>query len=334
LASKKLLKVYFAMNDETLKIAVVIPCYKVSKSLKSVLNDIGSEVTSIYCVDDNCPEESWKVAESMTNEDSRIRIIRRERNGGVGAAVISGYKAALKDEAEIIVKIDGDGQMTPRLIPNFIRPIYDNRADFIKGNRFYNLESISRMPLVRIFGNTILSFISKLSSGYWNLFDPNNGFTAIHAKVLKLIPMEKLNKGFFHEADMLFRLSTIRAVVKDIPMDSVYEDEKSNLSVLNTLLTFPYLHCNRFVKRIFYNYFLRNFNIASLYLIFGLFLFIFGIWYGVDSWIELSGKNVIASPGTVMLAAMPIIIGNTYLVGFIAYDMQDTPTNPVHRDLT
>ncbi len=321
------------MNNETLKIAVVIPCYKVSQTLKSVINDIGTEVTSIYCVDDNCPEESWKVAESIANKDSRIRIIRRERNGGVGAAVISGYKAALEDDAEIIVKIDGDGQMSAELIPNFIRPIYENRADFVKGNRFYHLKSLSGMPLVRIIGNIMLSFINKLSSGYWNLFDPYNGFTAIHAKVLKLIPMEKLNKRYFYEADILFRLSTLRAVVKNVPMDSVYENEKSNLSILNTLLTFPYLHFNRMLKRIFYNYFLRNFNIASLYLILGSFLSFFGIWYGIDSWIELSSKDEIASAGTVMLAAMPIIIGNTYLVGFLAYDMQDTPTDPVHRDL-
>ena len=322
------------MNNETLKIAVVIPCYKVSQSLKSVLNDIGSEVTSIYCVDDNCPEESWKVAESIANKDSRIRIIRRKRNGGGGAAVITGYKAALEDDAEIIIKIDGDGQMSPKLVQKFIKPITENRADFIKGNRFYDLKSISGMPFIRIFGNSMLSFINKLSSGYWDLFDPNNGYTAIHAKVLKLIPLEKLNERFFHEADMLFRLSTVRAVVKNIPMDSVYDDEKSNLSILNILVTFPYLHLNRTAKRIFYNYFLRNFNIASLYFILGLFLSIFGFWYGVDSWIELSKKNMTASAGTVMLAAMPIIVGNTYLVGFLAYDMQDTPKDPLHRDLT
>jgi len=322
------------MNNETLTVAVVIPCYKVSQSLKSVLNNIGSEVTSIYCVDDNCPEESWKVAELIANKDSRIRIIRRKRNGGVGAAVISGYKAALEDNADIIVKIDGDGQMAPQLIPNFIKPIYEGHADFIKGNRFYDLKSVASMPLVRIIGNSILSFINKLSSGYWNLFDPNNGFIAIHANVLRLVPMEKLNERFFFEADMLFRLSIIRALVKDIPMDSVYGDEKSNLSILNIFLTFPYLYFNRIGKRIFYNYFLRNFNIASLYLIFGLFLFFFGILFGIYSFIELSGTNEVASAGTVMLAAMPIIIGNTYLVGFLAYDMQDIPTEPIYRNLT
>jgi glycosyltransferase involved in cell wall biosynthesis len=321
------------MNNEMPKVAVVIPCYKVSKNLKSVLNEIGPEVTFIYCVDDNCPEESWKTAESIANNDNRIRVIRREKNGGVGAAVISGYKAALEDDAEIIVKIDGDGQMSPKLVPKFIKPITENRADFIKGNRFYDLKSISGMPFVRIFGNSMLSFINKLSSGYWDLFDPNNGYTAIHAKVLKLIPLEKLNERFFHEADMLFRLSTVRAVVKNIPMDSVYDDEESNLSILNILVTFPYLHLNRTTKRIFYNYFLRNFNIASLYFILGLFLSIFGFWYGIDSLIELSKSNMTASAGTVMLAAMPIIIGNTYLVGFLAYDMQDTPKDPIHRDL-
>lgn len=324
---------YFKTNGEVHKIAVVIPCYKVSLKLKSVLENIGHEVTSIYCVDDNCPENSWKVAESLAKIDKRIRLIRRRKNGGVGAAVVSGYKAALLDDAEIIIKIDGDGQMAPQLIPNFIKPILEHRADFVKGNRFYDLKSVSSMPLVRIIGNSLLSFINKLSSGYWNLFDPNNGFTAIHANVLKLIPIEKLHKRFFLEADMLFRLSTIRAVVKDIPMNSVYGDEKSNLNILNIFLTFPFLYFNRIGKRIFYNYLLRNFNIASLYLILGFFLLIFGIWYGIDSWIELSVRNEIASAGTVMLAAMPIIIGNTYLVGFLAYDMQDIPTEPIHIDL-
>ena len=322
------------MNTERLKVAVVIPCCKVKDNLKSVLTDIGVEVTSIYCVDDNCPEESWRVAEAEAKKDTRIKIVRREQNGGVGAAVISGYKAALEDGAEILVKIDGDGQMSPKLVPKLIQPIYENRADFIKGNRFYSLNSITGMPLIRIIGNSILSFINKFSCGYWDLFDPNNGYTAIHAKVLRLIPLEKLNKRFFHEADMLFRLSTIRAVVKNIPMNSVYEDEKSNLNIFNILITFPYLHFNRTLKRIFYNYFLRNFNIASLYLVLGFILSVFGIWYGIDTWIELSRLNETATAGEVMLSAMPIIIGNIYLVGFIAYDMQDIPTDPIHRDLS
>jgi dolichol-phosphate mannosyltransferase len=321
------------MKNEILKVAVVIPCYKVTKSLKNVIEGIGKEVTAIYCVDDKCPDESWKIAELLAKKDSRVHVIRRELNGGVGAAVVSGYEAALEGDAEIIVKIDGDGQMAPHLIPNFIKPIYENRADFIKGNRFYDLKSVSGMPFLRIFGNSMLSFISKLSTGYWKLFDPNNGFTAIHAKVLRLIPMEKLNKRFFYESDLIFRLSILRAVVKNVPMDSVYEDEKSNLSIINILLTFPYLHFNRILKRIFYNYFLRDFNIASLYLIFGSFLSIFGVWYGINSLIELSSNNQTASAGTVMLAAMPIIVGNSYLVGFLAYDMQNTPTEPVHLDL-
>tara|TARA_B110000003_G_C16572584_1_gene504900 strand:- start:365 stop:1336 length:972 start_codon:yes stop_codon:yes gene_type:complete len=321
------------MNTKRPKIAVVIPCYRVKNNLESVLTNVGEEVTAIFCVDDNCPEESWRVADAFAKKDNRIQIIKRDQNGGVGAAVISGYKAALKGDIDIIVKIDGDGQMSPKLVPIFVKPIVENRADFVKGNRFYNLNSINGMPLVRIIGNSILSFINKFSCGYWDLFDSNNGYTAIHSKVLRLIPLDKLNKRFFHEADMLFRLSTVRAVVKNIPMDSVYDDEKSNLSIVNILLTFPYLHLNRTFKRIFYNYFLRNFNIASLYLVLGLLLSIFGFWYGIYSWLDLSRNDQAASAGTVMLAAMPIIIGNIYLVGFLAYDMQDTPKDPIHRDL-
>jgi len=321
------------MNTKRPKIAVVIPCYRVKNNLESVLTNVGEEVTAIFCVDDNCPEESWRVADAFAKKDNRIQIIKRDQNGGVGAAVISGYKAALKGDIDIIVKIDGDGQMSPKLVPIFVKPIAENRADFVKGNRFYNLNSINGMPLVRIIGNSILSFINKFSCGYWDLFDSNNGYTAIHSKVLRLIPLDKLNKRFFHEADMLFRLSTVRAVVKNIPMDSVYDDEKSNLSIVNILLTFPYLHLNRTFKRIFYNYFLRNFNIASLYLVLGLLLSIFGFWYGIYSWLDLSRNDQAASAGTVMLAAMPIIIGNIYLVGFLAYDMQDTPKDPIHRDL-
>ena len=108
-----------------LKVAVVIPCYKVTKSLKTVIDGIGEEVTAIYCVDDKCPDESWKVAESIANNDSRVNVIRRKQNGGVGAAVVTGYEAALVSDAEIIVKIDGDGQMAPHLIPKFIKPIYN-----------------------------------------------------------------------------------------------------------------------------------------------------------------------------------------------------------------
>ena len=179
---------------------------------------------------------------------------------GVGGAVVSGFQRALEEEMDVVVKIDGDGQMDPRLLPRFIQPIINGKADFTKGSRFYSLDSLAAMPTLRKFGNAIFSLVNKVSSGYWNIMDPTNGYLAIHRRALSFLPLEKLNNGYFFESDLLFRLGTIRAVVTDIPMNSKYEDEKSHLSILKVMCTFPLLYARAFFKRVFYIYFLRDFN--------------------------------------------------------------------------
>jgi len=171
-------------------IAVVIPCYKVAAHLCDFIRQIGKEVDAIFVVDDCCPEKSGALVEKVC-KDSRVRVIYHTTNQGVGGAIMSGYKAAIIDGAAIIVKIDGDGQMDPSLIPAFIAPIVSGEADYTKGNRFFDLEEIRAMPKARLFGNAVLSFMTKLSSGYWYLFDPTNGYTAIHADVARHLPFEK-----------------------------------------------------------------------------------------------------------------------------------------------
>ena len=167
------------------KVAVVIPCYKVRPHILKVISGIAKDdVWQIYVVDDCCPDRSGDLVEQSC-DDPRVRVVRNERNQGIGGAIIAGYKQAIADGAEVIVKIDGDGQMDPALIPYFIAPILSGEADYCKGNRFYDLSNISVMPRIRIFGNAILSLMTKLSSGYWDLFDPTNGYTAIHAGVAK-----------------------------------------------------------------------------------------------------------------------------------------------------
>ncbi|MDO8341564.1 MAG: glycosyltransferase family 2 protein, partial [Cellvibrio sp.] len=199
-----------AVDDN--RIAVVIPCYKVTRHILEVISSIGIEVWRIYVVDDACPDGSGKHVEAHCS-DQRIRIIYHKCNQGVGGAVITGYRAAIADGAEVIVKLDGDGQMDPRLIPNFIEPILAGDADYTKGNRFFDLEEINGMPKVRLFGNAVLSLMTKLSSGYWDLFDPTNGYTAIHAEVARHLPFSKISHSYFFETDILFRLNTLRAVV-------------------------------------------------------------------------------------------------------------------------
>ncbi|AOU96447.1 glycosyl transferase [Achromobacter ruhlandii] len=207
-------------------------------------------------------------------------VLRNEVNRGVGGAVMAGYRAAIDAGHDILVKVDGDGQMDPRLIPDFIAPIVLGNADYTKGNRFFDLETLRAMPGKRLFGNAVLSFMTKFSSGYWDLFDPTNGYTAIHARVAEHLPFDKISERYFFETDILFRLNLIGAVVVDVPMDAHYADEVSNLKISKIVGEFSLKHIRNSLKRIFYNYYLRGFSIASLELPLGILLFTFGVVYG------------------------------------------------------
>ena len=319
------------MNAEE-HIAVVIPCYKVTDHIEKVIASIPACVKSIYVIDDSCPDGSGDHVRK-TVKDQRVIILKHEVNQGVGGAVVTGYKKALEDKVDIVVKIDGDGQMNPELIPDFIAPIIDGRADYTKGNRFYRVEDVVDMPFMRVFGNSMLSFLTKLSSGYWSLFDPTNGYTAIHRKALGALPLDKLSKNYFFESDMLFRLNTIRAVVYDLPMKAIYEDETSNLKISKILFPFLRGHIKNFSKRVFYNYFLRDFSLASIELLLGVPLLIFGIVFGVVQWFSSLSSGVEASAGTVMLSALPIILGMQFILSFLQYDIYATPREPLKKKL-
>ena len=311
-----------------MKTAVVIPCYRVRRHIEGVLAAIGPDVDRIFVVDDRCPEETGRFVEE-TVRDPRIRVIFHAENRGVGAAMVTGYRAALESGAEIVVKVDGDGQMDPRLIPHFTAPLRAGTADYAKGNRFFHPDYLSRMPKLRVLGNTLLSFANKLISGYWDVMDPANGFTAIHRTALQLVPLDKIDGRYFFESDMLFRLNVARAVVVDTPMQAVYADEKSNLRVRRVLFIFPWQYLNRFVKRVLFNYFLRDFNAGTLALVFGTLLAGFGTVFGLYHWLagEFSGTE--ATAGTVMLAALPVILGFQLLLFFLQFDILSVPKRPL-----
>ncbi len=256
------------MGVGPVRIAVVIPCYRVGEAIFGVLARIGPEVSRIYVVDDRCPDSTADKVEAR-NTDQRVVVLRHSVNQGVGGALITGYRRALADGMTIAVKLDGDGQMDPALIPRFVKPILAGLADYTKGNRFYHIESLTGMPRARLFGNAALSFLTKISSGYWRVFDPTNGYTAIHTAVLRLIPLDKIARDYFFESDMLFRLSLVRAVVHDVPMDAVYGDEKSGLKIAKVIPRFLARHTANSVKRVFYSYLLRDFQLASVNLIVG-----------------------------------------------------------------
>ena len=313
-------------------IAVVIPCHRVKDQILDVLASIGPECKAIYVVDDACPEKTGDHVEQKA-QDPRIRVIRNSINLGVGGATLAGYEAALQDGASILVKCDGDGQMDPTLIPHIVAPIASGEADYAKGNRFFDLAGLETMPTLRLIGNSLLSFLTKLSSGYWNIFDPTNGFTAIHAAVARALPFEKISRGFFFESDMLFRLGTLRAVVCDVPMPARYGEENSNLRIGRIAGLFAWKHAVNTVKRIFYGYYLRNFNIASIEIVLGFLLMSFGVWFGGTRWLEGIRDGVAQTSGTVMVAALPVIVGFQLVLAALSYDLQNIPRDVVHKRL-
>lgn len=218
------------------KIAIVVPCYKEREQIIDVLSNIGPIARWIFVVDDVCPDNTGDFVQKNT-DDPRIIVSRNPKNLGVGGVALSGYRQAIDVGADIIVKLDGDGQMDPALIPKIIAPIQAGQADYSKGNRLHKANAARGMPFVKLFGNIALTFMSKVSSGYWTIMDPANGFTAIHARVAKELVDQDIATGYFFESDLLHRLGGLNAVVQDAPMQAKHP------SCLYEFFDRPYLQC-------------------------------------------------------------------------------------------
>lgn len=311
------------------RIAVVIPCFRVAAQVLGVIERIGPEVGWILAVDDACPERTGDVIERNCR-DPRVRVLRHVQNQGVGGAVMTGYAAAMELPVDAVVKLDGDGQMDPALIPVLCGPLLGGRADYVKGNRFYQVSHTAGMPASRLLGNAALSFLTKFSSGYWQLFDPTNGFTAIHRAVLPELDFGKIAKRYFFESDLLYHLNQLRAVVMEMPMASSYADEPSSLRPLRMIGPFLRGNLRNGFKRIFYSYFLRAFSVASLELVLGFVLWLFGIVFGSWHWWRSVVDGIPASAGTVMLAALPLILGTQFLLSWLGFDVASEPRQAVH----
>jgi glycosyltransferase involved in cell wall biosynthesis len=312
------------------KIALVIPCFRVTEHIIEVLDSIDPLVSYIFVIDDGCPDGTGRLIEERI-KDERVKVLYHHTNQGVGASVISGYRAALLTDANIIVKLDGDGQMDASNIPSLIQPIVDGSADYTKGDRLDSLVSLIQFPGIRLIGNIALTLLNKISSGYWNVKDPTNGFTAIHVDVLRILPLEMLSKRYFFESDMLFRLNIMRAVVQDVPINAIYGSERSNLSILKSLLSFPFKLFVNFHKRLIYNYYLRDISAASIELLLGIVLWWFGIFFGLSAYVKTMSDGLAATTGTVMISVLPIILGFQLILAFISYDVDNYPKKIKHR---
>jgi hypothetical protein len=244
--------------------------------------------------------------------------------------MLKGFAKAAEMGADVLVKMDGDGQMDPHYLPLLIEPLLFGKADYAKGNRFRNTLLPSEMPTVRRIGNAVLSFLNKSASGYWNVFDPTNGYIAVRREITDMLPAQWIHRRFFFESSMLITLGIIGAVVLDVPIPARYGLEKSNLRVGRTLFEFPIRMTLGLLKRMWFRKILYSLTVEALLAIFGFLFFFVGLTYGLYEFAQFTLiRNTPSPPGIVMGAALLMLFGFQMVLNAILLDIQSVPHSPL-----
>lgn len=303
--------------------AVVIPAYNVARHIGRVVEKLPPWIDHIIAVDDCSTDSTRSVLATLSHP--KLTVVRRSTNGGVGAATKTGFEEGRRLGADIIIKMDGDDQMDPAHLPALVTPILLGKADYTKGNRFRDGASLRSMPWLRRFGNLGLSFLTKIASGYWNIFDPTNGYTAIRADVLSQLRFEKIADRYFFEISMLAELNLVNACVKDIPMPSRYADENSSLKITRILTSFPAKLALATLSRLRDRYFLYDFSAVSVFLVGSIPLLVTGTILGIKYWHHSIVSGIPTTAGQVMLAVLPLLIGFELLLQAFVIDITSVP---------
>lgn len=307
-------------------VAVILPAYNESAHIGDVLATIPEWVDQIVVVDDASTDDTAGVVQSAS--DARVTLVRHETNSGVGAAMVTGYRTALQLDADIIVKMDADGQMDPADLERLVRPLVTGLGDYAKGNRFYFRNATTGMPRIRGFGNSLLSVLTKVASGYWHVFDSQCGYTAVRSSFLRLLDLDEHAKGYFFENDMLIRLNALNARVIDVPVATLYGSETSHVNVGHVALTFPGRLALSGIKRFWRKHLLTDFGAVAVLAIAGNTMALFGLTFGAYHWwlSMVSGRP--ATTGTVMMAVVPLIVGFQMLLQALVLSVTRSPGAP------
>lgn len=309
------------------RVAAVVPAYKEEAHIGTVIRTMPDFVDHIVIVDDCSPDDTSGAARAA--DDGRVTLIRHEVNQGVGGAIITAHKAALELGSEINVVMAGDAQMDPQYLPQLLDPVIDGYG-FAKANRFFSGESFAGMPGYRVFGNLMLSFLTKLASGYWHIFDPQNGYTAIRAEVLRRLPLNKVAQRYSFENDLLIHLNILGVPIVDVPIPAVYGNEVSSIRLGKVIPELVSVLIGGFWRRFWWKYMVWSFSAVALLLIAGLFLVILGSLAGL--WVLAAS---VASPtaGSVMLAVVPFVLGVQMLLISLQLDIQESPDLPTMHSM-
>lgn len=306
-------------------IAAVVPAYKEERMISTVINTMPDFVDHIVIVDDCSPDRTSEIV--LASTDERVTLVRHEVNQGVGGAIITGHHAAMDLGSDVNVIMAGDAQMDPAYLPQLLDHVTTEGYGFAKANRFFSPESFEGMPTYRVLGNIVLSFMTKLASGYWHLFDPQNGYTAIRTEVLKRIPLHNVARRYSFENDLLIHLNILQVPAVDVPIPAVYGEEVSSIRLSRVVPELMSLLTRGFWRRIWYRYVLWSFSPIALLLALGIVLTVFGL--GIAIWVCFQiAVSVVATAATVMLAALPLMLGTQMLISALQLDIQASPATP------
>lgn len=303
-----------------LRVAVVVPAHNEERLIGRTVGTMPDFVDHVIVVDDASTDETGKHAKSAG--DDRLQVIRLIENQGVGGAIAAGHQQALTLGADVSVVMAGDGQMDPNFLPSLLDPIAKGPYQFAKANRFFAPGSFKGMPSHRVFGNVGLSFLTKAASGYWNLFDPQNGYTAIHRGALERLQLNRLAPRYEFENDLLIQLNILRVPAVDVPIPAVYGDEVSGIRLAPTSARILRHLVRGFWCRIWWKYVVQSFSPVALMLFGGLALVTVGL--AIGGWII---ANTLGSPtasaGTVVLCVAPLLSGFHMLLFAMLLDIQE-----------
>lgn len=309
------------MSIDGKTLAVVIPAYNAGATIESVLNQMPACVDWIIVIDDGSRDDTLEIL--RRTKDRRTMAIRHDQNQGVGGAMVTGFSKALELGADLVAKIDADGQMDPRYLAKFSRAAIRHHCDYVKANRFGHIDALPAMPRIRLVGNLVLTFLTKAASGYWNVFDPQNGYVMITRTMLKRLDLARVDKSYFFENSMLINLNVLRAKIAEIYLPAQYNGEASSMVLKRIVLSFPGKLLRGFLYRVYHKYIFRSLSPFALLFVFGLLAMAWGSVWGLMAWWRSHATGIAATTGTVILALLPLLLGWSALLQALVLDVAD-----------
>jgi len=292
-------------------VAVVVPAYDEERLVASTVRGIPAFVDRIVVVDDASTDATAEKARATGDE--RVDVITHERNLGVGGAILTGHHRAIDIDADVSVVMAGDAQMDPDYLPVLLDPIADGGYDFSKADRFFDFGSYEGMPRTRVIGNVLVGFLAKAATGFWHLFDPLNGFTAVRADALRRLPLDRIRRDYAFECDLLVYLNIIHSKGKDVPVPAVYGQERSDIRLFREGRKLLWSLFRGFWRRMLWKYLLWSFSPIAIFLFGGLALVLWGVGFGIGVGIRSLGPPE-ASAATVLISVGPLLVGINLLI--------------------